>query len=287
MSRYIIFIKLIYISCTFYICILLINKNKTFRRTKDIFKYNKVIIESHRGVNKEFFQNTIESFSKAIEYGIDSIETDVWLTKDNVLVLVHGSSILGSLNGYYDHPGDVIDLTWDELSTYRTIQDNLTMPRLSDLMEIAKNKIFINLEIKDYRIDLVFPYIIQLIDKYNFYDQITLCSPFYQYYNRIKEFNKHNYNKLIFGFVYDKNILTGFDYTKKGSILNIHWADATKEVCEKAHKNRMAINAWIDINDGENIEMYKKLIENGVDVICCNEPLMAKNYIKTYYKECI
>ena len=142
MSRYIIFIKLIYISCTFYICILLINKNKTFRRTKDIFKYNKVIIESHRGVNKEFFQNTIESFSKAIEYGIDSIETDVWLTKDNVLVLVHGSSILGSLNGYYDHPGDVIDLTWDELSTYRTIQDNLTMPRLSDLMEIAKNKIF-------------------------------------------------------------------------------------------------------------------------------------------------
>ena len=57
------------------------------------------------------------------------------------------------------------------------------MPRLSDLMKLAKDKIFIDLEIKDQRIDLVFPHLIKLIEQYDFFDQIALCSPFYEYYN--------------------------------------------------------------------------------------------------------
>ena len=130
---------------------------KRVHKPKDIFLHHKVYIEAHRGANKEFFQNTMEAFKKSIQYEADAIETDVWLTKDNELVLLHANSIYGSLTNYYDHEGNVIDLTWAELSTYRTIKDNLTMPRLRDLMEIAKNKIFIDLEIKDQRIDLVFP----------------------------------------------------------------------------------------------------------------------------------
>ena len=276
--------KLIYIYSIIVILFISSTRNRSVRRSKDIFSHHKIYIESHRGLNKEFFQNTMKSFSKAIEYGIDSIETDVWLTKDNVLVLLHASSRNGNLNGYYDHPGNVIDLTWDELSTYRTIQDNLKMPRLRDLMEIAKNKIFINLEIKDKRIDIVFPHIIKIIEEYDFFDQISLSAPFYEYYNKIQEFNKKSYKKLVFGFVYDKNMINQFDYTRRGSILNIHWADATKEVCQKAHENGMAINAWIDIFEDENIEMYKQLVDNGVDIICCNKPQMAKYYLKDYYK---
>ena len=255
------------------------------RRGKNIFYHHKIFIETHRGTNTEIFENTMEAFKKAIEYGVDSIETDVWLTKDNVLVLLHANSRQGSLSNYYDHPGNVIELNWNELSTYRTLKDNLTMPRLSDLIILAKkNKIYIDLEIKDLRIDIVFPHIIKLIEEYDFFEQITLISPFFDYYNKILEYNRYHNNKLIFGFVYDQNKTSDFDYTKKGSILNIHWADATKEVCNIAHNNGMAINAWIDISEEENIGIYKQLIENGADVICCNKPKMAREYLNDYYK---
>ena len=271
----------------FTIIVILIKKEKLkihkVRRPKDIFSPHKVYIESHRGANIEVFQNTMEAFKKAIEYKADSIETDVWLTKDNVLVLLHANSREGSLTNYYDHEGNVIDLTWDELSTYRTIKDNLPMPRLSDLMKLAKDKIFIDLEIKDQRIDLVFPHLIKLIEQYDFFDQIALCSPFYEYYNKIVEFNKCHHKKLVFGFLYDKNQNNFFDYTKKGNTLNIHWKDATKKVCNKAHKNGMAIIAWIDMYDDENTGVYKQLIKNGVDVICCNNPKLAKTYLEDYY----
>ena len=80
--------------------------------------------------------------------------------------------------------------------------------------------------------------------------------------------------------MYDKYEIINFDYTKKGCTLNIYWKDATKEVCNKAHKNGMAIITWIDMLDNENCEIYKQLIENGVDAICCNNPKMAKDCLK-------
>ena len=257
-------------------------QTKIIRHPQDIFNRHETFIEAHRGVNREIFQNTLEAFSRAIQYDIESFETDVWLTKDNVLVLIHGGD-MGNLEGYYDHPGNVTDLTWDELSTYRTIEDNLTMPRLSDAMKLTKNKIFMNLEIKDPRVDLIFPYIINLIEEYDFFDQIALSSFNHEYYNKILEYNDNHEKKLVFGFIYHKNETNIFDFTKKGHTLNVHWKDATKEVCDLAHKNGMAVQSWFSLTDEEGSQIYNQLIKNGVDAICCNSPLLAKKYRDNYF----
>lgn len=196
-------------------------QSKVTRHTYDVFSTHKTFIESHRGINREIFQNTIEAISRAIQYDIESFETDVWLTKDNVLVILHGGNE-GSLEGYYDHPGIVTNLTWDELSTYRTIEDNLTMPRLRDVMELTKNKIFMNLEIKDPRADLVFPFIVKLIEEYNYFDQIAISSFYHEYYNKIEEYNNNNENKIVFGFLYHNGQQDLFDFSKKGHTLNIY-----------------------------------------------------------------
>ena len=257
---------------------------KIKRYPQDIFMSHKLFIESHAGLNKEVFQNTLESFSKAIEYNIESLETDVWLTKDKVLVLVHGS-IEGDLGEYFDHSGNVMNLTWNELSKFRTIQDNLTMPKLSDALKLIKNKIFLNLEIKDPRVDLVFPYIIKEIEKYDFFEQISLSSLYHGYYEKIKEYNKNNDQNIVFGFVYRRNQSENFDYSKKGNSLNIYFKDATKEVCDKAHQNGMAVLAWIRIKDRENYTVYKTLADNGVDIICCNDPVSAKKFRDNLYTQ--
>ena len=99
------------------------------RHSQDIFTKHKTFIESHRGINREIFENTLEAFQIVIDYGIESFETDVWLTKDNIPVILHGGKD-GDLEGYYDHPGKVTELTWEELQTYHTIKHNLKMPSL-------------------------------------------------------------------------------------------------------------------------------------------------------------
>ena len=82
----------------------LINNERLVRHPQDIFSNHQTFVESHRGVNREIFQNTLQAVERAIQYGVESFETDVWLSKDNVPVILHGGS-LGSLDGFYDHSG--------------------------------------------------------------------------------------------------------------------------------------------------------------------------------------
>jgi glycerophosphoryl diester phosphodiesterase len=259
------------------------NINNKLRHPQDIFTPHKTFIEAHCGVNREIFQNTLESFSKAIEYGIDSLETDLWLTKDNISVIVHGTST-GCLKGYYNSSGNIMNLTWDELSNLRTVKDNLKMPKLVDLFKIAKNKIYIDLELKDPRFDLVFPHVIKLIEEYDFFNQLSICSIHYEYYNKIKEYNNKNNKKILFGFGYRKNHKNEIDFNKKGNTINIHWTEATKEICDKTHQKGMGVVAWFGLSEYEKEENYENIIKNGVDVIVANYPKIAKNVRDRLYK---
>ena len=251
----------------------------------DIYSNKKTIIESHRGINREIFENTLEAFWRALNYGIESLETDVWLSKDNVLVIYHGYGEMGLLDGLYDTSGNITEKKWKELSSYKTRYDNLRMPTLKDVLILTRNKIFLNLEIKDPRVDLVWPELIKLIEKYDFFNQITLSSFYFDYYDKIQEYNKQKNRTIPFGFLYKKNSTFEFYFNRTGNSLNVHWTNATRDFCNKAHWNGMAVLAWFDMYEEENFEIYRQLMDNGVNVICSNEPMLAQKFLKDYYYE--
>ena len=278
--------KLIFLLLSF-IIIIISSKYILKRKAFDEFKSHKVFIEAHRGVNREVFQNTKESILLAIKYGLDSFETDVWLSKDKVLVLVHGG-FMGDISGYYNAHYKVIDTTWDKLSKVRTRRGNHPMPRLDEIMQLTKNKIFMNLEIKDPRCDLVFPEVIKLIVKYDYFDQISISSFNHRYYKKILNFNRKNKyrKKLVFGFLRGRGFNSKrFNFNKRYSSLNILWGKITKDICKKAHANGMACFAWFYMGEKETYYIYKRLFDCGIDIICTNEPIKAKIFRYFYYRK--
>lgn len=68
-------------------------------------------VVGHRGFRSQFPENTIVSFLKAIDVGVDSIEFDVRLTKDRQLVITHDDTVDRCSNG----TGKVCDFTFDEI----------------------------------------------------------------------------------------------------------------------------------------------------------------------------
>ena len=50
---------------------------------------NLPLVLGHRGVPEEHQENTMAGFKRAIALGIDGVELDVFLTKDNKLVVFH------------------------------------------------------------------------------------------------------------------------------------------------------------------------------------------------------
>jgi tubulin gamma len=51
---------------------------------------------AHRGYKAKFPENTMGAFKGAVEVGAEAIETDIHLTKDDVVVLSHASPAICS-----------------------------------------------------------------------------------------------------------------------------------------------------------------------------------------------
>ena len=75
-----------------------------------MIRYNKlmdgsrVLLGAHRGDRKHYPENTMPAFIAAAEMGCDAIETDVRMTKDGHLVLIHDRDVERTTNatGFVD-----------------------------------------------------------------------------------------------------------------------------------------------------------------------------------------
>ena len=70
-----------------------------------------IYVAAHRGFSENYPENTMSAFRAAIALGVDQIETDVRITKDGELVLIHDAYVDRTSNG----TGVVHDMTYAEL----------------------------------------------------------------------------------------------------------------------------------------------------------------------------
>ena len=71
-------------------------------------------IYAHRGASREFPENTMRAFHRAVELGADALETDVHVTRDGVLVVSHdpdGARIFGKASR-------IADSSWAEVRSW-------------------------------------------------------------------------------------------------------------------------------------------------------------------------
>lgn len=95
------------------------------------------------------------AFAGAVDVGAHAIETDVHITKDDVVVLSHDAT----LKRCFGMPDKLLDCDWSYVSTLTTLKEpHQRMPRLLDLLEyLAKPEnaqIWLLLDIKVCYVDL-------------------------------------------------------------------------------------------------------------------------------------
>jgi glycerophosphoryl diester phosphodiesterase len=109
---------------------------------------SKPLIIGHRGARGIAQENTLKAFEVAIQHGVDMIETDVQLTKDDVLVLLHKFNT--RLAQRVDHklqPEEwrfvVHELTFDEI---RSRQPDI--PTLEEAIQLIHRRARLMIEVK-------------------------------------------------------------------------------------------------------------------------------------------
>lgn len=118
------------------------------RKDKMMKKDKKVLVASHRGYfGGNIIENTLPAFEAAIRAGADIVETDIHITKDDVMILFHDPSPLRLLG----LPGRVEDYTLEELQS-RSLLNVIGQPSgykintLEEMLTAFKGRCMINLD---------------------------------------------------------------------------------------------------------------------------------------------
>ena len=101
---------------------------------------------AHRGMfdNIKIPENSIASFKKALKYNY-SIELDVQLTKDNVLVVFHDNN-LKRMTGLDKL---ITDTNYEELKRLKLLNTKESIPTLDEVLNLINNKVLLDIEVKD------------------------------------------------------------------------------------------------------------------------------------------
>jgi glycerophosphoryl diester phosphodiesterase len=100
-------------------------------------------IIGHRGASGYEPENTLRSFQKAIDLGVEMIELDVYTCKSGELVVMHDDKVNRTTNGN----GYVFNMTLTELKTLDAGKGE-KVPTLVEVFDLINKKIAINVELK-------------------------------------------------------------------------------------------------------------------------------------------
>ena len=126
--------------------------NPSFQKLKEKGSQSEYVwVAAHRGDWIYAPENSIPALEHAIFFGADMIETDVRLTKDGKIIMMHDYSVDRTTDG----KGTIADLTLAEIQKLRLRNNfggmtDLKVPTLEEYIQVAKDKILLYLDKAGY-----------------------------------------------------------------------------------------------------------------------------------------
>ena len=243
------------------------------------------LVIAHQGGDGLWPGNTMCAFEQADELGVDVLEMDLHVTKDDQLVLIHDETVDRTTDG----TGDVGSMTlaelkqldaaydWslDEGQTFPFRSQGITIPTLEEVFQTFPDK-HMTIEIKMTNALMAKPFC-ELIRQYNMQDKVLVAS-FYD--KRMREFRREcpevatsSARGETTQFVLLTKGFLGRLYSPKFFALQVPEESngitvMTEAFVRAAHERGLAVEPWT-IDDPEQMRQY---IDWGVDGIITDRP---------------
>lgn len=239
---------------------------------------------AHRGASGYCPENTMAAFQKAVELGANGIETDVQMSKDGHLVLIHDESLqrtTGTVGFVKDHTLQELQQL-DAGSWYHEEFRGEQIPTLEQLLQLAKaHGIYLNLELKNGIVQ--YPHLeermAELVKQYGLTEQVIVSS--FNHYSLVTM--KQAAPEIATAVLYNEGLYEPWDYAKRIGATALHpirYA-VTKEWVEEAKAAGVRYHPFT-VNHEEEM---KRLLAFGVSGIITDFPdklaAVHKNSIAT------
>ena len=230
-------------------------------------------ITAHRGSSTTAPENTIPAIEAAMEEMADSVEIDVQMTSDGVIVLGHDASLkrVAGVNR------SIASMTFEELeqldvgSWFSESYGGTRVPALSEVLELCSQKIGLNIEIKYVGKNSELPEkTAEMIKAYGMENQCVVTSTNLPYLRRVKEVLPEVRTGYIISAAYG-NFYSSDDV----DFISIRSGFVTSALMQNAHEQGKAVYAWT-VNTKSELERLTLL---GVDGIITDRPVLAREIV--------
>lgn len=233
------------------------------------------IVIAHRGASRSAPENTLAAMRKAIEFGADYAECDVFQTKDGEIVLFHDEEMERTTG----KEGMIWDYTLAELeemevgSWFKEEFRGEPIPTLREVIQLVKGKIKLNIEVKVSGKDPeIAQKVVDIIRSERFEKECMVTSFEKPVIQKVKEIAPD----LITGFIFDEefpaDIFEGsWEYVcSKRNIVD-------KAFVQEANQKGKKVFVWTVNYPAE----MKKLIDLGVDGIITDVPDVLREILSS------
>ncbi len=222
-------------------------------------------VVGHRGAPLYEPENTLSSFKKAYECGATAIEFDVRATRDGVLVLIHDEKVDRVTNG----TGFVAKLSFREIRGLN-VGVKEKVPTLDEVLEYAKDKLSVDIEIKVAGIE---EKVLKSIQRHGVEEKCIITSFIPQVLAKIKKMAP----SLKIGVLcseWSKEYIYIAERLKAYAILP-YFKELNKDNILFIRSKGFKIIPWT-IN---NLKDVKRLVNLGVDGVITDDPCTIRKYL--------
>lgn len=222
---------------------------------------------AHRGYSALYPENTMEAFRQAYDAGFDGVETDVQMTLDHQLVLIHDETV----DRTSQSSGFVKDLTLAQLKQMNFCYQNeghYPIATLEELLAFIQGKDFVvNIELKTDRFhyENIEQMVYDLVKKYHVEDQIYYSSFYLPSLIKIKMIDPSVYAAYLMEDHYEQRIADMHQH----HIMAIHprYDHLDEDQVAQFKKDQIMIGVWTVPDQHE----YQRMKNLGVDLIISND----------------
>lgn len=234
------------------------------------------ILLAHRGDLAHAPENTLPSFSQAIQKGADGVELDAKLTADGHVIVIHDATVDRTTNGN----GKVSSFTLDAIrkldagTWFDARFAGTQVPLLEEVFETVGRDRLINIELTNYNTprDGLTQKVCELIKRRNNQEQIIFSSFFVSNLKIAAQVLPSVPRGLLampgllglwarsFGFMFGEY-----------QALHPHISSVSREQIQRAHRIRRRVHVWT----ANSAEEVRRLKEWGADGIFTDDPAIA------------
>jgi len=229
-----------------------------------------VTTTGHRGAAGLEPENTLRSFKKALEIGVDAVELDVHLTKDRKLAVIHDSTVDRTTNGH----GYVEDLTHKEIRKLDAGKGE-QVPTLQEVIDLVKGKAILQIELKGFGVEEA---VIKTVEENKIVDEVVITSFRHYMVKKAKKLNPRVNTGVLFLCIPLDAPKLAIDASADALHANVNYVDA--HLVEDGHRNGLTVRTW----NTDDPKQMNWLLDLNVDAIGSNRPDILVDIVKKYKK---